>query len=242
MHLTSLEEALAGARVLDDEYDDYDPAKARRRIAAEVSRTRWENLFDRRLPQVLAQRYCGDTLLPRPADTPQRRHTPRPAEAAADLHALSWSVIHDPEAASYVARLVNDCLIDPDGALIFACLLDLTQQEEGAQFWWQFAVGAGNATSAYCLHLLHLCRGELGDAAFWADQVTLLQRDPGQYRLRADTVLDLEPYNTCPLHAHEDTALRHTVENLTASCDDDYGLVPQPDPALAEQLEQLATT
>ncbi|MFJ3310058.1 hypothetical protein ACIPSA_45070 [Streptomyces sp. NPDC086549] len=95
--------------------------------------------------------------------------------------------------------------------------------------------------SVYCLHLLHLLRGELRDATLWADQVTHVQRDPGQYRLRADTVLDLQPYNTCPLRAHEDTALRHTIENLTASCDD-YGLVPQPNPILAEQLEQLVTT
>ncbi|MFI6155157.1 hypothetical protein ACIBCA_21005 [Kitasatospora sp. NPDC051170] len=35
----------------------------------------------------------------------------------------------------------------------FGCLLDLTGQSWDAQWWWQFAAGAGDLTAAYCLYL-----------------------------------------------------------------------------------------
>ncbi|NUK54495.1 hypothetical protein HRW23_35140 [Streptomyces lunaelactis] len=68
----------------------------------------------------------------------------------------------------------NTRRIDPDGALQFACLLNLAGCREAAQFWWQFAAGAGNPTAAYCLYLLHLGRGERRDAEHWADQAANL--------------------------------------------------------------------
>ncbi|WP_406358559.1 hypothetical protein [Streptomyces sp. NBC_00658] len=243
MLLKSLEEALADARVLQREYDTYDAAKARHRIAKEAVHSRWETLFELRLPRVLAQRRCRDTPLAPRVEDAARRRTPRHAEAAQDLRALSQLVIHDQEASSYVARFVNDRRIEPDGALIFACLLDLAQQEEGAQFWWQFAAGAGSATSAYCLYLMHLRRGELRDAEHWAEQVEQLDVDAGQYRPH---VLQLTPW---PVETRArkfappelpSTALRDAVDHLGKGCDEDYGLVPQPDPALAERLEEFA--
>lgn len=240
MQLKSLEQALADARVLDTEYNNYDLAKARQRIAKEVSRTRWESLFEVRLPRVLAQRRCGDSPLARLTDETPRR-PPRHAQAAMDLHTLSSVVIHDHDASNYVSRLVNDRRIDPDGALIFACLLDLAQHEEGAQFWWQFAAGAGSATSAYCLYLMHLRRGEQRDAEHWARQIQQLDDEPDQYRPRIEELKAWrdDPYQGDP--SHSPTALRRAIDELDSSCDDDYGRVPQPDPALAERLEELAT-
>ncbi|MBL1086774.1 hypothetical protein JK359_33245 [Streptomyces actinomycinicus] len=239
MQLKSLEQVLADARVLEGDYDDYDAAKARQRLAKDVSRLRWESLFDLRLPHVLAQRRCGDSPLPRPQEAADRRPAPAHAQAATELQALSIVVIHDHEAPSFVARLVNDRRIEPDGALVLACLLDLAKQEEGAQFWWQFAAGAGNATSAYCLYLLHLRRGETRDAAHWAEQIRRLNAECDQYLLQPSesTVRDVTPHRDCPCR---DGVLRDAVEHLPTSCDDDYGLVPQPDPALAGQLEALA--
>ncbi|NUK85751.1 hypothetical protein [Streptomyces lunaelactis] len=52
--------------------------------------------------------------------------------------------------------------------------LNLAGCREAAQFWWQFAAGAGNPTAAYCLYLLHLGRGERRDAEHWADQAANL--------------------------------------------------------------------
>ncbi|GAA3834775.1 hypothetical protein GCM10022403_079450 [Streptomyces coacervatus] len=243
MRLKSLEEALADARVLQGEYDTYDAARARHRIAKEAVHSRWERLFELRLPRVLAQRRCRDNPLAPRVDDGARRRIPRHAEAAQDLRAFSQLVIHDKEASAYVARFVNDRRIEPDGALIFACLLDLAQQEEGAQFWWQFAAGAGSATSAYCLYLMHLRRGELRDAEHWAEQVEQLDSVASQYRPR---VLQLTTWHmetpARDLAASEppSAALRDAIDHLGKGCDEDYGLVPQPDPALAERLEEFA--
>ncbi|MBL1093138.1 MULTISPECIES: hypothetical protein [Streptomyces] len=44
--------------------------------------------------------------------------------------------------------------LDVDGAQVFACMLSLADHPESAQFWWQFAAGAGNRAAAYCLHLI----------------------------------------------------------------------------------------
>lgn len=161
----------SAARRMHGEYDAYDAARARRRIAKEAIHSRWERLFELKLPRLLAHRRCLDNPLAARVDDAARRRIPRHVEAAQDLRALSRLVVHDQEASAYVARFVNDRRIEPDGALIFACLLDLAPQEEGAQFWWQFAAGAGSATSAYCLYLMHLRRGELRDAEHWAEQV-----------------------------------------------------------------------
>ncbi|MER6548347.1 hypothetical protein [Streptomyces sp. NPDC001250] len=241
MQLKSLEDTLAEARVLDGEYDNYDAAKARRRIAKEVSRSRWDGLFELRVPRVVVQRRCGDPALSRLGHDAERRRTPRHAQAAMDLHVLSSFVIHDQDASSYVSRLVNDRGIEPDGALIFACLLDLAQHEEGAQFWWQFAAGAGSATSAYCLYLLHLRRGELRDAEHWARQIEQLDHEPNQYRPQIEELRVWPGQSQAEDLPHSHTVLRKTVDELDTSCDDDYGQVPQPDPALAERLEELAT-
>lgn len=204
---------------------------------------RRERPFELRLPRVLAQRRCRDTPLTPRVDDAARRRTPRHAEAARDLRALSHLIIRDQEASSYVTRIVNDRRIEPDGALIFACLLELAQQEEGAQFWWQFAAGAGSATSAYCLYLMHLRRGELRHAEHWAKQVEWLDVKPGQYRRR---VLQLAarsvevPTGSDVQSELPSAALRNAVDDLGKGCDEDYGLVPQPDPALGERLEEFA--
>ncbi|MGW2883064.1 hypothetical protein ACWDBP_44275 [Streptomyces sp. NPDC001233] len=241
MQLKSLEETLAEARVLVGKYDNYDSVKARRRIAKQVARSRWENLLEPQPPRVVAQRRSGYSTMTRRADAADGRGTPRHAQAAMDLHVLSSFVIHDHEASFYVSRLVNDRRIEPDGALIFACLLDLAQHEEGAQFWWQFAAGAGSATSAYCLYLMHLRRGELRDAEHWARQIEQLDDEPDQYRPRIE---ELKVWRSKP-HDRDlpqpRTALRSAVNDFDTTCDDDYGQVPQPDPALVERLEYLAT-
>ncbi|MEU3194311.1 hypothetical protein ABZ686_27615 [Streptomyces sp. NPDC006992] len=57
--------------------------------------------------------------------------------------------------------------IDVDGAHLFACMLYLARHHESAQFWWQFAAGAGMRVAAFCLHLHHLGRGETPEAEHW---------------------------------------------------------------------------
>lgn len=148
--------------------------------------------------------------------------------ADADLQALSAELLHSDHAAEHLARIV-DAPFDADGALHFGCLLNLAQQPDGALWWWQFAAGAGNATAAYCLHLLHLRRGELRDADHWAHQALTL-----------DTNIHLTPASTRrrQLHSHTE-ALREAVERLQV--DEIAGAqFHHPDHRLANQIEELA--
>ncbi|MGW3835155.1 hypothetical protein [Streptomyces microflavus] len=100
---------------------------------------------------------------PRLADAPAH-------PAAQDLRALCATLVtHTP--ATTVARFLTDQLPEPRSALILACVLQLTDTEDAARFWWQYAAGAGQSAAAYCLHLHHLARGEEDTARFWHDQM-----------------------------------------------------------------------
>jgi hypothetical protein len=81
--------------------------------------------------------------------------------AAFYLETLSTQPLCRGDTPAHLTRIAEDPS-DIDGALHFGCLLSLAQELEGAMWWWQFAAGAGNATAAYCLYLLHLSRGDCG--------------------------------------------------------------------------------
>lgn len=85
-------------------------------------------------------------------------------QAAEDLNTLSTLVLQDSDASEQLAWLATSGRFDPEGTLIFACLLHLGHRDEAAQFWWQFSAGAGSTISALCLYLMHMQRGELRDA------------------------------------------------------------------------------
>ncbi|MDT0382174.1 hypothetical protein RM572_25775 [Streptomyces sp. DSM 42041] len=100
----------------------------------------------------------------------------RRERAARDLRALSSLAIRTPDAATHITRLATK-EIDADNALVFACLLHLADRDDQAEFFWQFAAGAGKTASAECLSLLHTVRGELRAARHWAEQAADLD-DP----------------------------------------------------------------
>ncbi|MGW7277420.1 hypothetical protein ACWGIV_03720 [Streptomyces sp. NPDC054844] len=119
---------------------------------------------------------------PRPA-SPRTRPTGNPAQdtvpnaAAQDLYALCETlVLHTPPAT--VTEFVTDQVPEPRSALVLACILQLTDTDEGARFWWQYAAGAGQAAAAYCLYLHHLALGERDTAAWWHGQTDDVQPPP----------------------------------------------------------------
>ncbi|MVO85720.1 hypothetical protein GPA10_13375 [Streptomyces sp. p1417] len=149
------------------------------------------------------------------------------ARADEDLRALSTAFLHSGDAAAHLARIavVPD---DADGALRFGCLLDLARHPEGALWWWQFAAGAGNATAAYCLHLLHLRRGELRDADHWAHQALDLDAD-----------VQLAPTPFVQRLAGHTEELRKAVDRLKVDVVDG-AQYHHPDQRLAARIEELA--
>ncbi|MFJ2565756.1 MULTISPECIES: hypothetical protein [unclassified Streptomyces] len=123
-------------------------------------------------------------LPPPPADvtdttTPvQTDDTTTPVnEAAEDLRALCETFVsHAP--ASDVADFVTEQVPEPRSALVLACVLQLTDTDDGARFWWQYAAGGGEAAAAYCLYLHHLAQGEDTTANWWHQQTDDVQPAP----------------------------------------------------------------
>ncbi|MCF6523139.1 hypothetical protein [Streptomyces sp. JJ36] len=147
----------AALRRLED-----DAADAVRRAAAHGSTSRGG------FPQPAIGRTTRAPWTGRPAAVPRRER------AARDLRTLSSWAIRSPHAARHLAGLASTRQIEPDGALVFACLLHLADRDDQAEPLWQFAAGAGKAASAECLYLLHLTRGELRQARHWAHEATAL--------------------------------------------------------------------
>ncbi|MBT2384543.1 hypothetical protein [Streptomyces sp. ISL-11] len=58
-------------------------------------------------------------------------------------------------------------ILEPDGALVLGCVLQLADREDSARFWWQFAAGAGDNAAACCLYLHHMALGERREADLW---------------------------------------------------------------------------
>ncbi|WP_411146820.1 hypothetical protein [Streptomyces sp. x-80] len=109
--------------------------------------------------------------------------------AAHELQILCESVV-----AYTVDTLLQDFITEqlpePHGARVLGCILQLTDAEDGARFWWQYAAGAGDAASSYCLYLHHLSLGETDAAAWWRQQ-TQLDAQPAPQQ--AVTILFPEP-------------------------------------------------
>ncbi|MFJ4152682.1 hypothetical protein ACIP10_34595 [Streptomyces galbus] len=122
-------------------------------------------------PTARTRRYNTWSPALRPADN-QRR-----AQAAEDLHNLCEALItHLPTATA--AEFVTDQVPEPRGALLLACMLQLTDSADGARYWWQYAAGAGMPAAAYCLYLHHLTLGENTTADWWHRQTDDVQPPP----------------------------------------------------------------
>lgn len=175
MLLCELDAALEDATVLGEEYAGYDEGAARRRIA-------------RRIVADRARSATGTTGPPGVVPLPARAHTAFAAaddlvldaachvRAARGLDDLTWSLVE----SRPFAELALDADSWPhgvDSALLFGCLLHLADRMEAAQFWFQYAAGAGSRTAASCLYLLHLSRAEVATARYWKCQARTLSRE-----------------------------------------------------------------
>ncbi|MCG3044061.1 hypothetical protein L7D48_26375 [Streptomyces sp. S1A] len=224
---------LEGAEVLGGEYDDYDPAAARERIARAVAT-------------------CPPSARP-PAnpDTGWRYRTVH-EQAAHDLDLAISLVVGSPGAAGSLARLIDHRRTEPEGALVFACLLHLVGHRDAAQFWWQFAAGGGSRTAAFCLCLHHRRLGEFRDADHWRRQAALLGSArtaaraprstagvPGPHGFLLPDAIRRDLLSQCHRGRHPrlPAAVEAVVNRLRVDGDDeDYGEIPRPEPGLPDEL------
>ncbi|MFI6449697.1 hypothetical protein [Kitasatospora sp. NPDC050543] len=174
-------------------------------------------------------------------------------QAAHELALATALVLNAPQASRALDLLVNSDRIHPEGAVVLASLLFITGREDAAQFWWQFAAGSGNGTSAYCLHLYHLHIGETRDAAYWRAQAEFLAANPRPTRARGyrsgrpllpeDVRRDILSRCHRGLHPRLPTALEAVINRLLVDSDDeDFGEIPQPSHTLAVELTSARTS
>lgn len=261
----TIDEVLADAAVPSAARDDASRiAASRRRIEAGLADSVWQEALhrDAYARHVLTHAPSCEAMPPQASPPPVALRE----QAGHDLAEFSRMAITASHAAADIAGLVNSDKIEPDGALIFACLLHLADRTEGAQFWWQFSAGAGRSTAALCLYLLHLHRGEIRDAEHWAHQVAELEHLDAASSIAATARDDTfsRTLNAWECRAlllrtvssmwtngnHDDlsdaprprlaAAIKHVGVNATH--DPDFGAVPQPDPSLAAQLEDAIAT
>lgn len=174
MPLCELDAALEDATVLAEEYAGYDEGAARRRIARRIvaDRTRWAT-------GTSGGGTSGSGALPA-----RRQAAPVPTDdlvldaachvrAARGLDDLAWSLVES-RAFAELALDADSWPHGVDSALLFGCLLHLADRTEGAQFWFQYAAGAGSQTAARCLYLHHLARAEVRTARHWNQQAQTL--------------------------------------------------------------------
>ncbi|MFJ8535446.1 hypothetical protein [Streptomyces sp. NPDC093591] len=260
-----IDEVLAGAEVLADEYEDFDERAALDRIARRVVWDSASDLEDRARWFRTASGAAGRASDGIRCDVPAALHE----RAAHELQALCSHVVRDPAAIAAMALLVDDrATIEPGGALTFACLLYLAERHEAAQFWWQFAAGADSSTAAHCLYLHHLQYSELRDAGLWYDQTRELRRLDDNPMLQVtppqrgdsawpwsprtvtflavyevdDSAADLDDAGTPLLVVPLSDSLAEAVRRLEADNDVDYGTIPKPDPDLAAELEDCVVS
>ncbi|MGW2920231.1 hypothetical protein ACWDBF_20565 [Streptomyces angustmyceticus] len=166
-------------------------------------------------------------------------------EATHELQLACALVVNAAAAAASLERLVDEHHIDPEGALVFACLLHITGRHDAAHFWWHFGAGAGSRTAAYCLYLSHRRNGEYRDAAYWREQAAhapdeehrsaaafdekQLLPDAARHNLLVQWHSGLAP--TLP------SALENVINRLVVDGDDeDFGEIPRPSPTLVRDL------
>ncbi|MFD8482095.1 hypothetical protein [Kitasatospora sp. NPDC059673] len=200
-----------------------DPADLSPRDLAAAARSAWRRLFG----------------APRPMGTEHR-------QAAHELGLAVSLVLTQPQAAPSLEQLANSRRIHPEGALVLGALLQVTGRREAAQFWWEFAAGAGSYTAASCLNLLHRSRGELQDADMWRDRAEAMAEEPrpavtpvavGASLLPAHVRDDIIARCHEGLDVHLPPRIAAVIHQLPVAVDDeDYGEVPQPDPSLLPNL------
>ncbi|MGW3570458.1 hypothetical protein ACWDSL_42450 [Streptomyces sp. NPDC000941] len=95
-------------------------------------------------------------------------HAPDTDERMArDLRTLCEAIIGRDGALAQLQEVITHRILEPPGARALGCVLQLAGHEDSAQFWWQFASGAGDPAAAYCLYLHHMALGEEAQAHWW---------------------------------------------------------------------------
>ncbi|MGW0828624.1 hypothetical protein [Streptomyces sp. NPDC002845] len=160
-----IDRLLAKARLVSEPYTQDDINAAARRVAARVAARRAD-------PQ-------AQESGPAPSGPQDPAAHASAGAAAQDLRTLCETAVMSIGALASLRRFVARSLPEPPGARVLGCILQLTEQEDSARSWWQYAAGAGDSAATYCLYLHHLAHGEQHEANWWRIQAEAASL-PGQ--------------------------------------------------------------
>ncbi|TJZ58686.1 hypothetical protein FCH28_00420 [Streptomyces piniterrae] len=226
----AIDRALAKARLPRRSYIDTEAAEAR--LTARITQRVWRGAltFDDQMEPVRA----AAARAPERAGLPRRRHhqhlrTLCETVVAKQLHKLS----------TFLTRSI----LEPDGARVLGCVLHLANRADSAQFWWQFAAGAGDTGAACCLYLHHMALGEEQEAQLWYGQAAMevqTSRTP-EWADRRDVlaalrILELLRENNAHRSAAATAVIAYVPDALGFV--DDVEL-PLPDADFASRIEEL---
>ncbi|WP_166027039.1 hypothetical protein [Streptomyces chilikensis] len=105
----------------------------------------------------------GRPRVPDPARDPEERRADGQLAVLCELLLAHY-------AHTALRSFLTDRLPEPLGARLVGCVLQLADDEDGARAWWQYAAGAEDELSPYCLHLQHRKYGEQDAAELWLDR------------------------------------------------------------------------
>jgi hypothetical protein len=213
---------------------DYRPPSAGERIARAAARRRSTASAEWYTPADDHPRAISTHRATAPAHSPSEHE-----QAEHELNLACALVLNTPQAALHLSRLVNDRQLDPEGALVFACLLYLTKRDNPAQFWWQLAAGGESHMAAYCLCLHHRRYGEYRDADYWRRQAAALREaKPSLVATPVTSDRPLVPDEVrkdilaqchAGSHPHLPRALESVIDRLAVDgADADFGEIQQP--------------
>jgi hypothetical protein len=153
-----------------------------------------------------------------------------------ELNLTCALVLGDAGAATALSGLGDERCGEPEGALVFGCLLHLTGRAHACRFWWKFAAGGSVQLAAYCLYLHHGQAAEFDEARYWRNEAKNLRGNARPHRRAAAEGSLLPPHVfdrlllQCRL-GHR-PRLPHDIEavvnQLLVERDADYGEIPQP--------------
>ncbi|MFH8369238.1 hypothetical protein [Streptomyces sp. NPDC018031] len=184
-----------------------------------------------------------------PADARQAEAAGR---MASDLHTLCEAIIARPGALTLLQDLFARRILEPPGARVLGCVLRLASHPDCAQFWWQFAAGAGDPAAAYCLYLHHMALGEDAQAHGWLNwwhEEACAQAPPVTDPLHEDAPTDhemaialrvLRGFNKGRDLSPSVQAVLAYVPQAVDYRDDLELDLPLPEPGFAARIEHLA--
>ena len=170
------------------------------------------------------------------------------SSAADDLQTLCETVITHTGALADLRIFLARALPEPSGARVLGCMLQLSEREESARFWWQYAAGAGDPAASYCLYLHHRALGEHGAADWWHTQHTqtdavadaVADEETGSEVAITTTLRILRALKPDDSRVPEPVnAVLHYVPAAVAYVDDDLDL-PLPDPDFTDRNRALS--